>query len=133
MDASRQADDAATQACRAELRAARLAKARPAARKVPAGSRPEGTPRPLYVGVVQVGRHAVAVDSGAVLAEAPHHWTDGCPVLVEECGPDAESHAYLDPLTGRSLLVDVLPRGKERAISMRPRRWTEAGATAPAA
>lgn len=133
LDASRQADDAATLACRAELRAARLANARPAVRRVPADSRPEGTPRPLYVGVVQVGRHAVAVDSGAVLAEAPHHWTDGCPVLIEKCGPDAESHAYLDPQTGRSLLVDVVPRGKERAISMYPRRWTEVGATAPAA
>jgi N-methylhydantoinase B len=36
--------------------------------------------------------------------------------------------SYLDPATGRLLLVDVLPRGESCTIESRPRRWQAAAA-----
>lgn len=126
LDAGGEVDAAATAERRQSLLAARLSRARPPLRPVPSGVRPEGEAKPLYVGIAQVGCHAVAIDSGSVLAQAPHHWTDGCPVLIEEFGPDATCHSYLDPLTGRSLLVDVVPDGMDRAVSSFPRRWIAA-------
>lgn len=126
LDSCGEVDSSSTQEYRSALLKARLAQATPALRSLVSGQRPEGVAQPLYLGVAQIGRHAVAIDSGALLAEAPNHWTDGCPVLMEDCGPDAECRAYLDPLTGRTLLVDVVPKGMERAVSTFPRRWTQA-------
>jgi N-methylhydantoinase B len=36
--------------------------------------------------------------------------------------------SYLDPVTGKLLLVDVLPRGESCTIETRPRRWRPAAA-----
>jgi N-methylhydantoinase B len=136
----------ATEARRAEIRSRRLAGARPAARPVDglalpgsggdagAGSggdagAPAGGPAPLYPGVVQRGRVAVSDRSGATLAVAPDHWTDGCPVLEERRRSGDLTllvEAYLDPATGHTLCVDVRPEGAERTFTTLPSRWVTA-------
>ena len=68
---------------------------------------------------------AYAVASGAVLAHAPDHWTDGCPVLEEEQGPRLVVRSYLDPISGTLLLVEAVPKGEPRTVDMRPTRWTQ--------
>jgi N-methylhydantoinase B len=120
-------DPAATARVRAERLAARLAAAHPAARPLSGVAVPEDAPEPLYHGVVRRGRVAVAEASGAVLARAPDHWTDGCPVLVERIagdGPPREIRSYLDPLTGRALYVEAAPVGEPRTFEMSPTHWT---------
>lgn len=126
VDAEGLVDAAATAVRREALRRARLAAARPAAKPLWTLRTPSGEARPLYPGVVQIGIHAVAADSGAVLARAPDHWTEGCPVLAYRLGDDAEVSVYLDPLTGRSLMVDVVPVGMERSVTCLPQRWVAA-------
>ena len=82
---------------------------------------------PLYPGVEQRDRVAVATASGAPLAVAPHHWTDGCPVLEERRagpGPPVVTRAYLDPRTGTLLHVEVVPEGVDRSFEVRPARWS---------
>jgi N-methylhydantoinase B len=64
--------------------------------------------------------------SGAALALAPDAWTDGCPTLEELRGDRLLIRCYLDPVTGRLLLVDVLPRGESCTVATRPRRWQAA-------
>src|SRR5690606_38568263 len=65
-------DPEATEAERAARRVARLATATPAPRPVTeAGPASDAPPLPLYPGVVQRGRVAVAEGSGALLAVAP--------------------------------------------------------------
>jgi N-methylhydantoinase B len=123
-------DAAATTARRHEVRQERLARATPAQR--PQGERqapPSEAPVfPLYPGVVQQGNVAYAEESGQVLAESPHHWTDGCPVLEErrwpEGGPDVVFRTYLDPLTGRALHVEVALADSPRSFEVNPRRWS---------
>jgi len=124
---------AATEDRRAEIRRDRLARARPALRSLSAATSPDGPRMPLYPGVEQIGRVAVSVRSGAVLAEAPDHWTDGCPVLSERRqSGDLVLHveAYLDPETGHTLCVDVRPEGIERTFTTLPDRWVFAGTRA---
>jgi N-methylhydantoinase B len=79
---------------------------------------------------VQQGNLAYAEASGQVLAEAPAHWTDGCPVLEErrwpEGGPNVVFRTYLDPLMGRALHVEVALADGPRSFGVNPRRWTEA-------
>jgi N-methylhydantoinase B len=126
-------DTTATAARRDALRRDRLARATPALRpqgdrRVPdAGDAPVF---PLYPGIVQQGNLAYAEESGQVLAEAPAHWTDGCPVLEErrwpEGGPDVVFRTYLDPLVGRALHVEVALADGPRSFEVNPRRWTEA-------
>jgi N-methylhydantoinase B len=121
-------DPAATEARRAQLLADRLAAASPAARPVdPSVAVPDVPAVPLYHGVVRRGTVAVAEGSGAVLAVAPDHWTDGCPVLVEHMpgdGPAREIRTYLDPLSGRALYVEAAPAGEPRTFEMSPATWT---------
>jgi N-methylhydantoinase B len=66
--------------------------------------------------------------SGAPLAKAPNHWTDGCPVLRERhptrSGTDVIYDTYLDPLTGAALEVDARLDGDERSFTSLPRSWT---------
>jgi len=126
LDADGKADADATTQCRQTLFAQRLADARPAARPVTGATASNSPGRPLYIGVEQHCDLAVATASGAVLARAPDHWTDGCPVLVSRIGGHAELFVYLDPLTGRSLMADVVPAGMDRAITSLPKRWVEA-------
>jgi N-methylhydantoinase B len=77
-----------------------------------------------------VGAIAYAAASGAPLALAPDPWTDGCPTLEEPRGNRLLIRSYLDPVTGKLLLVDVLPRGETCTIETRPRRWQAAAAAA---
>jgi N-methylhydantoinase B len=93
---------------------------------VPAGADAE----PLYPGVVQRGAVACAEVSGAPLALAPHHWTDGCPVLEwarPGPGPALVERAYLDPRTGSMLYVGTVPAGGPRPFAVLPARWTALG------
>jgi N-methylhydantoinase B len=84
---------------------------------------------PLYPGVVQQGAVAYAEASGAPLAVAPDHWTDGCPVLIEHlgaAGPDVVTRTYLDPNTGRALHTEVALDGAPRTFDTFPARWRNA-------
>jgi N-methylhydantoinase B len=85
--------------------------------------------QPLYVGVVQRGALAISERTGAPLAVAPDHWTDGCPVLVEtrsDLGPEVHVRSYLDPASGYTLFVEAVPAGSPRSFEVAPRRWVEA-------
>ena len=82
-----------------------------------------------HVGVVQRGARAISDQSGAVLAVAPDHWTDGCPVLVEtrsDLGPEVHIRSYLDPVSGRALFVEAVPAGAPRSFESAPERWMQA-------
>ena len=85
---------------------------------------------PLYPGIVQQGRFAIAHQSGAVLAESPDHWTDGCPVVVERRPGPGQSivliRTYLDPLTGAALHVEVCPDKEPRSFDINPTHWVNA-------
>jgi N-methylhydantoinase B len=127
-------DHAATDATRADVRAARLVAAQPAARPVidaPALDA-EREVLPLYPGVVQQGAVAYAEGSGAALAVAPDHWTDGCPVHVARRrvdGPAVVTRTYLDPQNGRALHTEVALHGAPRTFETRPARWAAATIT----
>jgi N-methylhydantoinase B len=128
-----QADPAATQRRRAGLLGARLAAAT-SARRPAAEPDGEGAPEPdgdgsgpdlpLYPGIVQRGRHAYAAASGACLAHAPDPWTDGCPTIEQAVTADLTERSYLDPRTGRALLVEVVPNGHGCTITTSPARWS---------
>jgi N-methylhydantoinase B len=125
-------DEAATTGLRNRMRRDRLAKAQPAAKPLSRkGVQITGPALPLYPGVVQYGKVAAAEASGAPLAAAPDHWTEGCPVLTErrwpEDGPDVVYRSYLDPETGRVLHVEVALGDAPRTFMVAPRRWTQAG------
>jgi N-methylhydantoinase B len=124
-------DHAATARRRDEARAQRLATARPAVAPVAEAPVPDaasGADGRLYHGVVRRGDRAVAVESGAVLAVAPAHWTDGCPTLDEERrtarGTGWLQRTYLDPVSGRSLAVEAVPLGWGRSFTAAPVHWT---------
>lgn len=85
---------------------------------------------PLYPGVIQRGNLAISEHSGAVLAVAPGNWLDGCPVLetkIDERDGGVYMRAFMDPLTGRFLHVDVGRSGDGPSIEIRPERWVHAG------
>lgn len=126
-------DAPATDEQRQVIRRSRLDRARPAAQPVSdadAGAAPAGADAPLYPGVVQRGAVAWSERSGAPLAVAPAHWTDGCPVLEEkrwDDGPDIVFRSYLDPASGDILHVEALAGAdRARSFEVRPRRWTDA-------
>ena len=78
---------------------------------------------------MQRGNVAYSEVSGAALAVAPHHWTDGCPILAERVthgNLDLVIETYLDPLTGDALAVDVRPESAERTFTTAPARWATA-------
>jgi N-methylhydantoinase B len=129
-----QADLDATAVARAEALEDRLRRSAPAAVPLSAellDGESEELSGYLYPGVVQRGRFAVAEESGALLAVAPNAWVDGCRVLHDQwrtrAGRDIEVHAYLDPRTGKTLLVDATLQGSGRSFSIEPRRWMMAG------
>jgi N-methylhydantoinase B len=125
-------DDEATKSRRAALLMRRLEQAAPPGTpvRVP-GSASAATDSewPLYPGVVQRGGYAISVRSGAKLAVAPCHWTDGCPVLEEPYdGPGPVPlvlRSYLDPVTGHSLQTELVPENFARSFETMPFRWTE--------
>jgi N-methylhydantoinase B len=132
LDPSGVLDRAATEARRAELRAQRLVRATPAVRPLTDAdvtSDGDGVVLPLTPGVVQRGAVAYAEASGAPLAIAPDPWTDGCPRIEQRQdgpGPALVRREYLDPRTGRTLHVEVVPEGEPTSFEVKPRRWTEA-------
>jgi N-methylhydantoinase B len=83
---------------------------------------------PLYFGVIQSSGWAIAAESGAILANSPSHWTDGCPrletVQTSEKGAEWLQVSYLDPLTGRFLHTEARPIGYDRSFTSLPDRWT---------
>jgi N-methylhydantoinase B len=123
-------DGGATERAREAMRRDRLDRAIPPL--VPLGPAPKIRPSdpgdPHYPGIVQHGAMLYAEASGAPLAVAPGHWTDGCPVLEErrwaEGDPDVVYRSFLDPLTGRALHVEVALAGTPRSFATAPRRWT---------
>ncbi|MBC2864990.1 hydantoinase B/oxoprolinase family protein [Streptomyces mexicanus] len=122
-------DHAATHAERHRRRRDRLERATPAVRPMSDKAvRDTAEPTlPLYPGVVQRGCLAVAEESGAV--QAPDSWLDGCPTLEEEQPGDGVPvivRSYLDPLSGRALHTEAVPRGRRGTIGTRPLRWTQA-------
>jgi N-methylhydantoinase B len=123
-------DVEATGTRRRDLLAERLAAATPPLVAVRLDEAPPGPVLPLYPGVEQRGAVAVAARSGAPLSVAPAHWTDGCPVLETvhrfDSGPAVVRRMYLDPRTGHSLCVDVVPEGSPRGFETGPRRFTDA-------
>ncbi len=129
---------AATEQLRDEMRRDRLAHARPAAKPIARGAVGiSGDTQPLFPGVVQRGAIAVAEASGAPLAIAPDHWSDGCPVLIERLwgadGPDVIFRSWLDPETGRALQVEALLGEDRDRFIVAPVRWTEAAQARKAA
>ena len=119
-----------TEQRRAAILKERLERATPAleplaARDIPAGWHDPSKKHPLATGVVQEGGVAVSERSGAPLALAPNHWTDGCPRIRNflPAGTDAEIIAYLDPATGHLLFVDVVALAAERSFTAMPKRW----------
>ena len=119
-------DGTATSRRRASMLKARLRRAMPAATPVRDDVAVSGDALPLYPGVVQRGRVAFAAESGAPLAVAPDHWTDGCPVLEERrptAGATIVERAYLDPTTGRFLYVEAVPEGTGRSFTVGPARF----------
>ncbi|MCU1463658.1 MAG: hypothetical protein JWO37_3733 [Acidimicrobiales bacterium] len=130
VDAIGAVDIAATEAGRDQTRHGRLRRAFPPVMPVADDvAVPDAEPRRLYPGVAQRGAIAVAEASGAPLAIAPRHWTDGCPFLEEPYraeGPAVVVRTWLDPRTGRALHVDVVPAGAARAFEVMPFRWVSA-------
>jgi N-methylhydantoinase B len=82
---------------------------------------------PLYPGVVQSGPYAVCAESGIVLAEAPHCWTQGCATIDEQLtaanGYVVTTRSYLDPATGRRLLHEILRQDGSSSFESSPDRW----------
>jgi len=124
-------DERTTRQRREAMRRDRLRQARPALRAMndrhASGADQDTQSLPIYPGVIQRGDLAVAEASGAVLAIAPSNWLEGCPVLdmpVDERAGGIVARAYLDPLSGRMLHVDVCRRADGPCIEIRPDRWT---------
>jgi N-methylhydantoinase B len=118
-------DEAATEQIRRELRLARLDRATAPASRPQAPDLSKAVSIPLYPGVLQKGRFAVAAGSGAVLAEAPNHWTDGCAIIEDETD-GVLRRIYLDPTNGDALLVESAPAGSPRAFATLPDHWVKA-------
>jgi N-methylhydantoinase B len=117
-------DSRGTDRQRAAMRAKRLSRAAPPRVRPPA-ARLDGAKFPLYPGIVQIGRYAVTLASGTVLAESPNHWTDGCATLEEET-QGVCIRSYLDPVTADALLVEAVPSGSVRSFGSFPTHWTHA-------
>lgn len=127
-DAGGNIDPKATDNRRIELRRERLATATPAVAQFTDDVTATGEDLPLYPGVVQRGRYAIAEESGAILAVAPHHWTDGCPTVEWPQPGDGAAvvqRGYLDPKVGRLLHVEAVPLGAGRSFEVSPARWTK--------
>jgi N-methylhydantoinase B len=124
----------ATASTRARILAERLARAQAAPHPLtwsePLRAAAEGVRGPLAIGVEQRGSVAVGEQSGAPLALAPRSWTDGCPRIHRflPSSQDVDIVAYLDPVSGHLLAVDVAPVGEPRSFDTAPTRWKTAQA-----
>ena len=135
LDGRGDVDTSATATCREEILHERLARALPAAKPLTADAvLARATRRRLKphrsTSASRSGETlAISERSGAPLAVAPDHWTDGCPVLVEtrsDLGPAVDIRSYLDPATGYALFVEAVPAGAPRSFEIAPTRWLEA-------
>jgi N-methylhydantoinase B len=127
-DASGSVNLEQTEARRRDRRREGLERAEPPCRPMDGAiASPDGG-LPLFPGIVQVGDRAVSQHSGAVLAVAPDHWTDGCCTLDETSvasnGFVVTTRSYLDPLSGQRLFDEVLLPGGARSFACSPDRWT---------
>jgi N-methylhydantoinase B len=117
-----------TEMLRHERRRERLERADPPVRPMQGATASSEGGLPLYAGIVQLGRRAVAERSGAVLAEAPDHWTDGCCTLDEtDLAPNGflmKTRSYLDPVTGECLFHELCRPDGIRSFESSPNRWT---------
>jgi N-methylhydantoinase B len=128
-------DAAASERLRDSLRSARLTRARSPERPFDDAeglTRADGCEaQPLYPGICQRGSVAFSEGSGVPLASAPNDWPDGCPTVRESVsfahGVELDVMMYLDPATGRSLFVDVVPAGQPRSFRSLPAPWVAAG------
>ncbi len=122
----------ATEDLRKQILTGRLAAALPAPRpidvEVPSGI----AASPLYPGIEQIGNLAVSTRTGAVLAQSPDHWTDGCPRIRNflPAGDGVEIVGYIDPKSGHLFAVDVVAQGFDQSFKASPQRWTEAAGAA---
>jgi N-methylhydantoinase B len=128
MDAAQVAPDLdATLECRARMLRDRLTRAQPATKPpatrdlLPSARRGRG--RLLYPGVEHHDGVAYGVASGMPLARAPDTWTDGCPTLEERREGQVVLRHYLDPASGKVLLVDATLEGQPCTIESRPKHW----------
>ena len=127
-DASGSVDLERTEARRRDRRREGLERADPPRRPMDGATASPGGGLPLFPGIVQVGNRAVSEHSGAVLAVAPDHWTDGCLTLDEtnvgSNGYVVTVRSYLDPLTGQRLFDELLLPDGTRSFACSPDRWT---------
>ncbi|MDE0364099.1 MAG: hydantoinase B/oxoprolinase family protein [Gammaproteobacteria bacterium] len=81
----------------------------------------------LYPNVEQQGGVAVSLYSGHPLAVSPGDWTRGCATIRDylPSANDCEIVAYLDPLKGFLLAVDVVAEDVAQSFYARPLRWTD--------
>jgi N-methylhydantoinase B len=132
-------DEGATELQRASILSDRLGRATPPAVNLNShDGRSSGDydeARVLFPGVIQRAGQAVSERSGAILAVAPAHWTDGCHILENPYpGPGRIPlvlRSYLDPITGHALHTELVPRGDGRSFETMPDCWTKAAATPP--
>jgi N-methylhydantoinase B len=135
VDSEGRLDTNGTAARRAQIRAQRLADARPAVRALSQPERDSAADAisvvPLCHGVGRRGSYAISLATGALLAQSPDHWTDGCPVLEERRlssrGRPWIQRSYLDPFSGGALYVEAVPAGSGRSFTTAPEHWTTAG------
>lgn len=120
-----------TAAHRSRILKARLSRASAPAAPVSADDTEGSDIAPIAPGVIQRGSYAISERSGAVLAKAPSHWTDGCPVLCEPVVDGIETRSYLDPSTGHILHTEVAVVGEPRTFESTPRRWALAESEHP--
>jgi N-methylhydantoinase B len=128
LDGTGAADEGRTEMLRHQRRRERLDRADPPLRSMQGATASPLGGLPLYAGIVQQGDKAVAERSGAVLAEAPDHWTDGCRTLDEtDVAPNGftmETRSYLDPITGECLFHELRRPDGARSFESSPDRWT---------
>ena len=133
-DSSGEVDNERTRALRHDRRQERFAQAKPPRHPINGATASSEGGLPLFPGIVQVGRTAVSVQSGAVLAIAPDPWIEGCSTIDEtDVGANGfvvTTRSYLDPITGDRLFQEILRPDGVLSFECSPDRWTRADETA---
>jgi N-methylhydantoinase B len=130
LDSRGMVDSEQTRELRRQRRQERFSRAQPPRQPMGgATASPEGG-LPLFPGIVQVGRTAVSVQSGAVLAVAPDPWIEGCPTIDDtDSGANGfvvSIRSYLDPITGDRLFQEILRPDGVLSFECSPDRWAKA-------
>ena len=133
-DSSGEVDIERTRALRHHRRQERFTQAKPPRHPINGTTASSEGGLPLFPGIVQVGRTAVSVHSGAVLAIAPDPWIEGCSTIDEtDVGANGfvvTTRSYLDPITGDRLFQEILRPDGVLSFECSPDRWTRADETA---